>query len=54
MGYGKCNGDHTLFYRHSKWKITIFVVYVDDIVITGDDDEEIARLKRYLSKAFEV
>ena len=54
MGYGQCNGDHTLFYRHSKGKMTILAVYVDDIIITGDDDIEIARLKGCLSKAFEV
>jgi hypothetical protein len=27
---------------------------VDDIIITGDDKEEIARLKECLGKAFEV
>ena len=54
MGYGQCNGDHTLFYRHNKGKITILTVYVDDIIITGDDKEEIARLKECLGKAFEV
>ena len=54
MGYGQCNGDHTLFYRHSEKKITILAVYVDDIIITGDDDVEIAKLKGCLSQAFEV
>ena len=54
MGYGQCNGDHTLFYRHGKGKITLLAVYVDDIIITGDDKEEIARLKECLGKAFEV
>jgi hypothetical protein len=54
MGYGQCNGDHTLFYRHSEQKITILAVYVDDIIITGDDDVEIAKLKGCLSQAFEV
>ena len=54
MGYRQCNGDHTVFYRHFKGKITILAVYVDDIIITGDDEGEIARLKKCLSKAFEV
>lgn len=35
-------------------KITILAVYVDDIIITGDDKEEIAILKECLGKAFEV
>jgi hypothetical protein len=54
MGYKQCNGDHTVFYRHSKTRITILAVYVDDIVITGDDAEEILRLKKKLGEAFEV
>jgi len=54
MGYSQCNGDHTLFYRHSGNRISILAVYVDDIVITGGDTLEITRLKENLSKEFEV
>uniref|UniRef100_A0A8R7UCU5 Reverse transcriptase Ty1/copia-type domain-containing protein n=1 Tax=Triticum urartu TaxID=4572 RepID=A0A8R7UCU5_TRIUA len=54
MGYKQCNGDHTVFYRHAERRITILAVYVDDIIITGDDDIEILRLKKNLSKEFEV
>jgi hypothetical protein len=54
MRYGQCNGDHTLFYKHSEQKITILAVYVDDIIITGDDEGEITRLQKCLSQAFEV
>lgn len=54
MGYMQCNGDHTVFYRHYNQKITILAVYVDDIIITGDDEVEIVKLKGCLSKAFEV
>ncbi|XP_048527792.1 uncharacterized protein LOC125507164 [Triticum urartu] len=53
MGYGQCNGDHTVFYRHIDKKITIVVVYIDDIIITGDDEEEIKRVKGCLNKEFE-
>src|SRR4051812_12485303 len=54
MGYKQCNGDHTVVYRHVQTYITILAVYVDDIVITGDDVEEIQRLKTRLWKEFEV
>ena len=39
MGYGQCNGDHMVFYKHSDQKITILAVYVDDIIIARDDQE---------------
>lgn len=53
-GYTQCNGDHTVFYKHKGSFITIMAVYVDDIIITGDDVEEIKFLKESLGKAFEV
>ena len=43
-----------MFYRHSKTQIIILAVYVDDIVITRDDVEEIQMLKKKLKKEFEV
>ncbi|XP_073105203.1 uncharacterized protein [Elaeis guineensis] len=50
MGYKQSNADHTLFFRHNKDKIAVLIVYVDDIVVTGDDFEEIAHLKAQLSQ----
>jgi len=50
MGYSQCSGDHTVFYRHKGPYITILAVYVDDIVITGDDVEEIRGLKEKARK----
>jgi len=45
-----------MFVKHSLEgrKIALFIVYVDDIVITGDDHEEIELLKKLLTKEFEV
>jgi hypothetical protein len=50
MGYKQSNADHTLFYKHNESKMAILIVYVDDIVITGDDCEEIVCLKRKLAQ----
>jgi len=49
MGYKQCNGDHTVFYRHFGRQIVVLAVYVDDIIITGDNEEEIKQLKKKLS-----
>jgi hypothetical protein len=54
MGFKQCNGDHTMFYRHSGRRITMLALYMDDIFITGDDKQGIKYLKERLSKEFEV
>ena len=55
QGYSQGQSDHTLFIkRHQDVKITILIVYVDDIIVTGNHEEEISRLKKILSKEFEI
>ncbi|CAN1305751.1 Copia protein [Linum perenne] len=54
-GYKQCQTDHTLFVKHNTGgKISILIVYVDDIIITGDDYTEIADLKKKLAAEFEI
>ena len=43
-----------MFYRHSGRRITILAVYVDDIIIMGDDEVEIKCLKESLNREFEI
>ena len=33
-GYTQDQSDHTLFYHHNNGKVTILIVYVDDIIVT--------------------
>ena len=41
LGYKLSQGDHTLFIKHSQDdKLTLLLVYVDDIIIAGDDELE--------------
>ncbi|RVW87783.1 Retrovirus-related Pol polyprotein from transposon TNT 1-94 [Vitis vinifera] len=54
-GFIQCQADHTLFMKHSKeGEMTLFIVYVDDIIITGDDEEGIGNLKKLLAREFEI
>ena len=54
-GYTQCQADHTLFVKHSTSdKITVLIVYVDDIVLTGNCKEEMAHLKHLHSREFEI
>ena len=44
-----------MFFRHSKdEKIAVLIVYVDDIILTGDDLIEMERLKKSLAFSFEI
>lgn len=44
-----------MFYKHSKeGKIAILIVYVDDIILTGDDSPELKRLKERLAEEFKI
>ena len=53
-GFQQSNFDYTLFLKHQVGKITALIVYVDDMIITGDDVEEISRLQEQLSTEFEM
>ncbi|XP_021771481.1 uncharacterized protein LOC110735599 [Chenopodium quinoa] len=52
--YKQSNSDHTLFFKRRKGLITCLIIYVDDMIITGDDKEEIAKLKGKLFLEFEM
>ena len=54
-GYKQSHADPTLFIKHaSAGKISILLVYVDDILVTGDDEEEKQSLGEYLNGEFEM
>ncbi|XP_059654609.1 uncharacterized mitochondrial protein AtMg00810-like [Cornus florida] len=54
FGYRQSNSDHTLFLKKQQGKITALIVYVDDMVVTGNYLEEIKALKKYLSREFKM
>lgn len=54
FGYHQSNSDHTLFLKREHGKITALIVYVDDIVVTGNDPDEMKALQSYLSSEFEM
>ena len=53
-GFVKSQADHTLFTLTSKQGITVILVYVDDIIITGSDKEGISLTKTFLKAAFDI
>ena len=52
-GFKQNQGDHTLFIKHSAaGGVTALLVYVDDIILTGNDEKEKHELKQILEKEF--
>ena len=54
IGYKQSDADHTLFVKRRSKKVTILIVYVDDMVVTGSDDEEINKFQQILAAEFEL
>ena len=55
MGYTQEQIDYNMFYKHSReGKITILIVYVDDIILTGNDEHKMRRMKESLAQNFEI
>ena len=38
-GFKQSNSDHTLFIKHKVGKVIVLIVYVDDMIIIGNDEE---------------
>lgn len=53
-GYSQGNSDHTLFFKKKDGKITILIIYVDDMINTGDDIDELHKLEGKISMEFEI
>jgi len=54
MGYTQFMNDYSLFINSSEGSFTALLVYVDDIILAGNDKEEIDRVKEALNKTFKI
>ena len=53
-GFQQSNSNHTLFLKQRQEKVTALIIYVDDMIITRDDTEEIYKLHKHLATEFEI
>nr|XP_016514702.1 PREDICTED: uncharacterized mitochondrial protein AtMg00810-like [Nicotiana tabacum] len=53
-GYSSSLNAYSLFYKHTEKRTSIIAVYVDDILITGNDDTEIQHITKFLDSEFKV
>ena len=54
IGLRQSNSDHTLFIKHNGEKLMALILYIDDMILTGNNPEEMERLKKYLAIKFEM
>ena len=55
FGMTQSRTDHSVFYHHTSSRQCIYlIVYEDDIVITGNDQDGIQRLKQHLFNHFQT
>ena len=53
-GFKRSEADHTLFTHQSPRGIVVVLVYVDDLIISGNDKEGILETKTYLKTVFDI
>ena len=55
FGMTRSTSDHSVFYHHtSSGQCIYLIVYVDDIVITGSDQDALLKLKQHLFNYFQT
>ncbi|CAN6712060.1 unnamed protein product [Malus baccata var. baccata] len=52
--YVQSHSDHTLFLKRQNGKLTALIIYIDDMIVTGDDQKEIQCLQKYLATEYEM
>lgn len=54
FGFRQSNADHSLFTFAKGGTYTLALIYVDDVILAGDNDEVILRVKQYLNEKFSI
>ena len=54
FGYRASNSDHTLFLKRGKGRITGLIIYVDGMIVTRNDQDEISSLQQYVASELEM
>lgn len=54
MKYEQSKNDYSLFIKKVGEHVTYAVIYVDDIIVTGSDEEEISWFKAHLHSVFSI
>lgn len=53
-GFQQNNSNHILLFKHKNVKLTTLIIYLDDMIITGDNKKKISKRQEQLSIEFEM
>jgi hypothetical protein len=54
LSFTKCDTEHALYTRWSRRGLLIVGVYVDDLIVTGESEDDAAEFKREMMKKFKM
>jgi Reverse transcriptase (RNA-dependent DNA polymerase) len=54
IDFAKNSADSYIFVKHSQNFTIIILIYVDDVILTGNNNEEIEKVKKYLKRKFDI
>ena len=54
IGFEISKADHSLYVKKTGCGLIVIVIYVDDLIITGSNKDEIANVKKVLGAKFDL
>jgi hypothetical protein len=54
IGFLMLDADHSLYVRKSDEGIVVIAIYVDDLIVGGDNEKEVEHVKSFLKQKFDV
>lgn len=54
LGFKRCTSDFSLFFKSSSTGLLLILIYVDDILVTGDSPSDVLDVIRLLKKKFKL
>jgi len=54
IGFLMSDADHSLYVRKSDEGIVVIIIYVDDLIVGGDNEKEVEHVKRLLKQKFDM
>ena len=55
LGYKQSQGDHTFIIKHlDSRRVTALLIYIDDIIMMGNDEKGRQAMRQCLTKEFEI